>query len=103
MRRSELLRRANLDDLLGEFKHAMTRKFWDRHERAIRRWGRSVVEDDFDWASLSHQAIHGHLQEEIAEWVEAEVSGSGAGDEAVDLANMAFLDWVYHHIVEAEE
>ncbi len=79
---------------LDEFRDAMLQKFIDRHERAIRRFGSSVVDPNFDWENgLSLEHIEAHAREEIAEWLQA--SPSERPEEDVDIANMAFLDWVF--------
>ncbi len=70
----------------------MLQKFIARHDRAIRRWGGSVVDTDFDWGALSLESIEEHFREEIAEWLQADPEDRAGED--VDIANMAFLDWV---------
>ncbi len=81
-----------LEELLTEFRAAMLIKFTMRHERAIHRWGSSVIDPDFDWDGLDVENIGVHLREEFTEWLMAE--GQEKALEDVDLANMAFLDWV---------
>lgn len=105
MTERDVLRRATLDDLLEEFKHAMRRKFETQREKARKRHGVGVVDPDFDWSHLNHQHLMDHLVEETREWEEAELSGESTdvADEDVDVANMAFLDWVFHALMEAEE
>ncbi len=70
----------------------MLQKFTARHTRAIRRWGVSVVDADFDWDNLNLEHIEEHFREEIAEWLQADPETRAS--EEVDIANMAFLDWV---------
>lgn len=80
-----------LNILLDEFRAAMLEKFYRRRSRAIARWGSSVTEDSFDWDALSLPHIEEHLREEIQEWLAPDADRAA---EDVDLANMAFLDWV---------
>ncbi len=89
-------------DYLGDFRAAMLQKFIERHDRVVRRWGRSVVDDDFDWDNMNLDHIEEHFREEIAEWLQAEPWDRA--EEDVDVANMAFLDWVARrHRQGAEE
>ncbi len=81
-----------LEELLAEFQSAMLTKFTMRHERALRRHGSSVIDPDFDWDGLNLEHIEQHFREEIAEWLQAEPETRALED--VDVANMAFLDWV---------
>ncbi len=91
-----------LGQLLHEFRLEMLRKFALRRERAIRRFGSSVTDPDFDWENgLSLETIEQHFREEIAEWLQADPEGRAGED--VDIANMAFLDWVYRRSAEAKE
>lgn len=84
-----------LDQHLAAFVAAMRAKFEDR---ANKHPGKSsVTHPDFDWESgLKEEDIQGHLDQEIREWLAAFFAGNDAEEakEAVDLANMAFLDWV---------
>lgn len=83
---------------LQEFQEAMLQKFVERRERAIYRWGSSVTDPDFDWDNLSLESIEQHFREEIAEWLQADPEDRAFED--VDLANMAFLDWVARRALE---
>ncbi len=78
--------------LLDRFKEAMLNKFIERHEQAIKRWGSSVIDDNFDWNNLNIEHIEEHLREEIAEWLQAKPWERAKED--IDMANMAFLDWI---------
>lgn len=81
-----------LQELLAEFKATMLIKFHERRDRAILRWGSSVTSPDFDWNALDLEGIEQHFREEIAEWLQADPEDRL--EEDVDIANMAFLDWV---------
>jgi len=80
-----------LDLLLAEFGRAMRAKFVARelkHPGAT-----SVTHPDFDWENgLDAEAITRHLLEEVIEWTAAR--GRERAQEAVDVANLAFLSWV---------
>ncbi len=78
--------------LLNRFNEAMVKKFVERHEQAIERWGSSVIDNDFDWDNLNIEHIESHFREEMAEWLQAEPWQRAKED--IDIANMAFLDWV---------
>ncbi len=83
---------SRLADLLQEFTGYMAHKFYVRRERAIARWGSSVTDPDFDWDALNLETIEQHFREEIAEWLQADPLERAGED--IDIANMAFLDWV---------
>jgi len=81
-----------LTDLLDEFKDAMLQKFLARAEKQRRRSGRSVTDEDFNWETdLDPKEIEDHLREEMLEWLEPDADKE---KEDIDLANMAFLDWM---------
>jgi DNA-binding Lrp family transcriptional regulator len=81
-----------IERLLDAFRAAMLEKFHARHEKAIARWGVSVVDPNYPWSQLRPEDIEAHMLEEIREWTED--SGPNRVVEDVDVANMAFLDWV---------
>ena len=84
--------RQTLDGALSEFKDAMLQKFLARAEKQRRRSGRSVTDEDFNWETdLDPEEIESHLREEILEWL---ADDADKGKEDIDLANMAFLDWM---------
>jgi len=75
----------------------MADKFWQRHEKQHAAGRKSVVDADFDFRQeLDLMLIDDHLREEIGEWLEASESSDDAHimDQDVDVANLAFLDWV---------
>ena len=82
---------SELEQLLDEFKSEMLKKFWARAEKQHRLSGRSVTDDDFDWSDMPLDEIEAHFREEIAERFE---EGADKIAEDIDVANMAFLDWV---------
>ena len=79
---------SDLEFWLDEFKQAMLAKFKLRKTRNPK----SVTDADFDWyKDLDLQEVEAHLKKEIDEWLAPDADKHA---EDVDLANMAFLDWV---------
>ena len=79
-----------LDRRLLEFAEAMKAKFVVRE--AKHPGESSVTHRDFDWArSLDFEAIWVHAIEEIQEWRGEHIPARRAG-EAIDVANMMFLN-----------
>lgn len=79
-----------LDVNLARFVRAMKEKFI---ARADKHKGESVTERDFDWDALNLDEIVVHYEKEIQEWRDAGPAEAKRAED-VDVANMAFLDWM---------
>ena len=80
----------NLAEAATAFRSEMLEKFYARHAKNAANGGKSVV--DTPITEIDVKDLRVHFYDEVAEFENA-LEGAEERDEAVDVANMAFLIW----------
>ena len=78
-----------IDKYLREFNKAQIDKF---EKRKNKHTDDNVTDDNTDWSKLDFMDLYNHLMDEIVEFEHAETPAR-MRDEAIDVANLAFLVW----------
>lgn len=78
-----------IDKYLKEFNQAQINKF---EKRKNKHTDDNVIDDNTDWSKLSFMDLYNHFMDEIVEFENA-ATPARMRDEAIDVANMAFLLW----------